>query len=397
MKKNINRFLQIVLSTIMALFVFTGCNSSNSTIASDSTNSSDSTESTTSAQSEPAKSLGTVKIGIQANHPWLATLCMTRFNYDEQFNFKSEITTSTGPNLYAALSTGNLDVAYLGNGVAWHYFEKDAVMDIAIFDGLTNDENLLLRKDIIDKETDDITYEDLYQALKGKTLAVDIATSSGNFLKTLINHINEGKDDSEKLWFEYVEGPYPFAGSDEMEINILNSENKNIPSAMYDKSIDGAIAFSSQRVQLQDTGDFCTAATPFTHISDSITPATWAVNREWKNKNPELYQAFLNALLLGMEYRSLDENSTDCREYCAKIDQVNPEDYVCASLFLGYDHINEYFQENLDEGYQFIKQIRDSHVDTNGLTDENMRSIEDVIDIEAIQEALKVDKEILNK
>lgn len=44
----------------------------------------------------------------------------------KKWNFDIDLVVTTGPNIFSALSTGELDIGYLGNGMAWHYFEPDS-------------------------------------------------------------------------------------------------------------------------------------------------------------------------------------------------------------------------------------------------------------------------------
>ena len=194
--------LALVLALTMALALLAGCGSTPASSAA-SASSADS-----ASTAEPAEPLGTVRYGIhQGASATQAGFLLDALELDDAHNFVGEVTVTTGPNVYSALAAGDMDIGYLGNGMGWHYFEDDAKIAILTIDNLTNDDRLLVRNGLDIGENEPL--EGLYEKLPGKTLACDLTTTPGTFLKSLVNAMNEDKEDADKIWYEDVEGAYP--------------------------------------------------------------------------------------------------------------------------------------------------------------------------------------------
>ena len=325
---------------------------------------------TVAAETTAAASLGTVHYGIhQGGSAFSAGFLLNELKLNEKYNFDIKMTVTTGPNVFSALSAGEMDIGFLGNGMAWHYFEKDPKIAILTIDNLTNDDRLIVRKGLGIEEYEPL--DSLGEKLPGMTLACDLTTTPGTFLKSLVNAINKDKADEDKIWYEDIEGAYPLKGAADKEIPILNTTNANITAVMQDKSIDCCITYGNTKMAIQrDTDNYVIAATTFTHLSDTVTPSTWAVNKEFCEKNPELVQAFVNALVEAMDYRSNKDNWDHCIELAVPFDQLSPEDYDPeAAYWLSKADLKEYFGEDSGQGFTYLNQIRASHMGNNGLED----------------------------
>jgi NitT/TauT family transport system substrate-binding protein len=371
------KVLRVILSAILVLTLlvcFVGCSKK-----SESTDSPESTE-----------PLGTVRYGIhQGGSAFEAGFLAKVLEIYKDYNIDIEMTVTTGPNVFAALSTGEMDIGVLGNGMAWHYFEDNSPIAILTIDNLTNDDRLIVRtgKGL----TENASMESLYEKLPGMTLACDLTTTPGSFLKSLVNAINADKADSDKLWYEDVESAYPLKGSANKEIIIMNTTNANINAVMQDDKVDCCIAFGNIKTRLQnDTENYVVAATTFTHLSDTITPSTWAVNREFAENNPELVQAFVNALVDAMDYRSNESNWDDCIKLAMPFDQLEAEDYdPTIAYWPSRADLKNYFATPNSDGYKYIEQIRASHMGNNGLEDATAPKASEVILSQFIVEACK--------
>ena len=375
--------LALVLTLALALALLAGCGSTPASSAAASGSSAAS-----GSGAEPAESLGTVRYGIhQGANATQAGFLMHALELDKKHNFTGEVTVTTGPNVYSALAAGDMDIGYLGNGMGWHYFEDDAKIAILTIDNLTNDDRLLVRttSDIGENEP----LEGLYEKLPGKTLACDLTTTPGTFLKSLVNAINEGKDDADKIWYEDVEGAYPLKGAADKEIIILNTTNANITAAMQDTAVDCCISFGNTRKALErDTETYRVAATTFTHLSNTITPSTWAVNKDFAAQNPELVQAFVDALVEAMDYRADEANWETCVEMAIPFDQLSEEDYDRdAAYWPTKEDLKGYWETDDSIGFTYLEQIRASHMGSNGLDADTAPQAKDVILVDFIRHA----------
>ena len=336
----------------------------------------------------PAEPLGTVRYAM---HPGSSAtgpgFLMQELNLDDKYNFIGEMTVTTGPNVYAALAAGDLDIGYLGNGMGWHYFEDDAKIAVITIDNLTNDDRLIVRT------TSDIganePMEGLYEKLSGKTIACDLTTTPGTFLKSLVNAMNKDRDDADKIWYEDVEGAYPLKGSPDKEIIILNPTNANVTASMQDTANDGEISFGNVRAALErDTEYFNTAATTFTHLADTVTPSTWAVNKDFTSAHPELVQAFTNALVEAMDFRADESNWEQCVKMAIPFDQLSAEDYDRdAAYWPSQEDLRSYWETDDSIGFTYLEQIRNSHMGSNGLDAATAPAAKDIILVDFIRNA----------
>lgn len=114
---------------------------------------------------------------------------------------------TTGPNVYSSITADEMDVGFLGNGMAWHYFEQDSKMSLLTIDNLTDDDKLLMRKELGYAGDGKESLDTFYERLPGTTIALDLTTTPGVFWKSLVSAINEGRE--EPIWYEDVEGAYP--------------------------------------------------------------------------------------------------------------------------------------------------------------------------------------------
>lgn len=342
----------------------------------------------TKTSTEPVESLGTVHYGIhQGGSAFSSGFLLSELKLNEKYNFDIKMTVTTGPNVFSSLAAGEMNIGFLGNGMAWHYFENDPKIAILTIDNLTNDDRLIVRKGLGIEEYEPL--ETLGEKLPGMTLACDLTTTPGTFLKSLVNAINKDKSDEEKIWYEDIEGAYPLKGSADKEIPIMNTTNANITAVMQDPSVDCCITYGNTKVAIQrDTENYVIAATTFTHLSDTVTPSTWAVNKEFCEKNPELVQAFMNALVEAMDYRSNKDNWDHCIELAVPFDQLSPEDYDPeAAYWLSKADLKAYFADENGEGFTYLNQIRTSHMGNNGLEDDAAPKADEVIYVDFLRKA----------
>lgn len=342
---------------------------------------------TSSPEEEEVEFLGSISCGIhQGGSANCAAFLVDQLALDEKHGFELELVVSTGPNVYASVSADEMNVGFLGNGMAWHYFEENANISMLTIDNLTDDDKLLMRKEAgcLGDGKDDL--EALYEMLPEKTIALDLTTTPGVFFKNLVSTINEGRD--KVVWYEDIEGAYPEKGDPDMQIKILNTANANITAAMEDKSIDGCICFGSVRKGLQSQEGYTTVSSAKWHLGDTLTPSQYCVNSAWAAENPQLVQAFMDALLEAFDYRAEEVNWDTCIEMAMAFDQLEYKDY---DMTIGYwptrSDLKEWFSGADGIGWKYLENIRNSHVGSNDLTDENMKSVEDVLLVNYLLEA----------
>lgn len=332
------------------------------------------------AAEEPVEAayLGKVTCGIhQGGSANCAAFLADQLGLDEKYGFDLELVVTTGPNVYSSIAAGEMNTGFLGNGMAWHYFEQEAVMSLLTIDNLTDDDKLLIRNEFGFAGEGNDSLDKLYEELPGMTIALDLTTTPGVFWKNLVTTLNEGRDSF--IWYEDVEGAFPEKGSEEMKVNIVNTANANITAAMEDTGIDGCICFGSVKKGLQSKGNYATVASARWHLGDTLTPSQYCVNTKWAEENPALLQAFTNALMEAFDYRADESNWDSCIDMAMKFDQLAYDDY---DMTVGYyptqEELYDWFSSADGIGYTYLNNIRNSHIGSNNLTDDNMKSVDEI-------------------
>ncbi len=384
----LKKHLSLALAVCLGLMLLAGCGEPAANSQPPASQPASTPSENAETPSAPAESLGKVRFAF---HPG-GSVCSGAFFIDqlhlnEKYNFDYEMIVTTGPSVYSALAAGELDIGFLGNGMAWHYFEENSKIACLTLDNLTNDDRLLVRTGLGISENESL--EVLAEKLPGMTVACDLTTTPGTFLRSLVNEINKDKDDADKIWYEDVEGGYPLKGSPDKQIIILNTTNANINSAMQDPSVDCCVTFGNVRVALErDVEHYVMAASTFTHMSNTITPSTWAVNKEFAEKNPELVQAFMNAWVEAKDYVHDDSTYEERLQMAMAFDQLSREDYnPDAAYWPSKEDLKGYYATDDSMGFTYMEQIRASHMGTNGLEDATAPQARDVMMVEFIRNA----------
>ncbi|MFI3168900.1 MAG: hypothetical protein R3Y06_03030 [Faecalibacterium sp.] len=364
-----NTFLKIAgLTSIAGTLAACGDTSSTSSAATAGT--------TDTATQDEAASLGTVVFGIHSGGSANASgFALSQMGFDEKYNFVGELIVSDGPSIYASVTAGEMQAGYLGNGMAWHYFEPDGALSLLTLDAISDDEKLLIRNSISIAPDGEASLDELYAVLPGLTLTVDLTTTPGTFLKSLLDIVNEGRDS--QLWFDDIDGAYPSKGSEDKQVIIMNTTNSNATAAMQDTSIDGCIVYGNVSVALMEDPELSLISSPAMHLGDQAIPNTWCVNTEWALANPELCLAFTNAMLDAFDYRADVNNREHLIELAMDFDQLGYDDYIFPSWYLTSAELKEFFATEDGDGYMYLQNIYNSHVGTNGLTEDNMKTIDE--------------------
>lgn len=360
------KIIALLLVVVLALSCFAGCN-------------------------KPAEEIdyGTIRVGVHSNFGGAAAMASA---YYEKFwdneHVKVEIVVTTGPQVASGLQSGSLDVGFLGNGVSWNYFTKDSAITMLMVDNLTDDDRLLAKASTGLKANSSV--EEIYNGLKGKSVALDLTATPASFFKQIIDLVNEGKADADKLWFRDLTTEYPNVKglSKANEIKVVNTTNANIPVAMAsDKSADFCVAFSPSSTQLIKDGLVEVAKTS-THLADKITPSSWAVANTYKNANPEGLQAFMNGLIKGMDMRAKDPDKA--LKNCANYLKMEEGDLSYDIAYWPTAEDLAKWSKDGGNAYQFAEQIRGSHVGGANIPDATTaKSVKEAVDFSYVLKAVE--------
>lgn len=316
----------------------------------------------------PTEETYNVRVGVHQNFgSAIGVLAETQGYYAEE-NVVANIQTTTGPLVIQGLQTNTLDIGFLGNGVSWNYFTKDSDIKLVAIDNLTNDDRLIARGGGKgDGLTEESTNEELRNALKGASVAVDLGATPGTFLKNLVTKLNEGLNDEDSIWFRDSANNANFPELDTYtkanEITIVQTSNANITAAMSSgaQSPDFCVCFAPVWGELIDdtTNEFVQVATTVGR-GLPVTPSNWAVRTAWIEENPEAYRATMRALVKAMDYRAnhQEESCTAVGNYI----RMDPKDLMAtldASYFPTVEDQYEWLLDGTAIGY--VEDIRNSH------------------------------------
>ena len=264
--------------------------------------------------------LPTVKLGLHANLGAGAGYSAFYRDYFKKAGVNVHIEVGGGPALATKVVSGDLDVSFMGGGVAWNYFTTNQEIKIAALDNLTDDDRLIATtkgkgKDLTIKSS----LEEIGAALKNSTVALDFTTNPYQWFTTsLIPAINAKLKDGDKVWYKDKEGknlPENLTSYEaDDEIYLADVLNANLTTTMAGGKYDYAVAFAPVATALEkQTSNYKTVAKTSTHLSESYQPSTYAVNTKWLEKNEETFKKFMVGLVGGMNYRH-DNPEETCKD-----------------------------------------------------------------------------------
>ncbi len=345
---------------------------------------------------ENDKNLETVKVGFQGNFGAAAGMTAVNEGYFEEFGIKADYSIATGPNLAASVISGQLDVVFLGNGVAWNYFTESSTMKLVALDNLTDDDRLIATTSGKGaKLTTASSHAELVAALKGSTVALDLTATPGTFWASLVNTLNEELENGKKIW--YSDGakklPSDLDESNYVEenmVNILSATTANLPTTMQQNSADFCVAFAPVATTLEkDTTKFKTVAKTSTHMSESYTPSTWAVNTNFLKEHEETFKKFMKGLVKGMEKRATDPETAAKATEAITAQSVLAKDIATdIAVWLGVDKQIELCGESTGKGYTYAENIRTSAL-KGANADKVKKTVAEAVDFSYVVEAAK--------
>ena len=330
-----------------------------------------------------------VKLGLHTNYGAGAGYSALNqgFFEDEELNVTAQM--GEGPALAASLVAGQINVSFMGNGVAWNYFTDKQEITLVALDNLTNDDKLIASTTGKGKDlTADSPVSDLADALRGSTVVLDQGATPMTFWGNLLSTINAQLEDADKLWSKDLKGNVIPKGADASiaanQVILENSSNANVAVSMQRGEYDFCVAFAPvSTTLLNDTEHFKMIASTLTHMPDTYTPSTWAVNTAWLETHQDTFQRFMNALVKGMNFRR------DHQAECAKdIEKVTAGTFKAEgtatdiALWLGAEEQLELLENG--KAMEYVQNIRDSQ--TNEAVSDTLKT-EDAVDFTYLKKA----------
>lgn len=273
-----------------------------------------------------------VKIGLHTNYGAGAGYSAINQGFFEDEGIHAIPEMGAGPALAASVVAGNIDISFMGNGVAWNYFTEKREITLVALDNLTNDDKLIASKEGKGANlTAESPVTDLAAALRGAKVVLDFDATPYAFWGSLVNKINSQLPDSGKLWYTDLKGTQLPAGlstyADANKVNLSNATNANVAAAMQKHEYDFCVAFAPVSTTLiNNTDEFTMVASTLTHMPDTYTPSTWAVNTAWLNNNKETFAKVMRGLVKGMNFRR--DNQQKCAE---DIEDITTGQFVAAT------------------------------------------------------------------
>ncbi len=322
------------------------------------------------------KKLTTVRVGIHANEGGapLAAVAQDQ-GFFEKYGIEPVFTiVESGPAEMTAMRADNrtLDVGYIGAGVAWNPIDGAGnSLSFVFLDVLSNAEMLLAKKGIFSDTNGNGKYDnnEIYNGLKGKTVYIEVGTTPGGWFKNLIDLVNEGKPDADKLWISsetssYLAGYIPPNTNPANRVTVINTHNSNLPAGKASGGgMDIIAAYSPATVTILNTNPNAeTIATTVGNFPpEKSFPSTWVASDKWIAENPEAAQNFINALYEAALWRSknLDMAMRAGENLSQKPEGTFDPTNLVAPTQAEYQ---EWFADRNGQGYAYMRALYDSKV-----------------------------------
>ena len=275
-----------------------------------------------------------VLIGLHANLGAGAGYSAINQGYFKEQGLDVVHQIGTGSSLATQVLSNQIQVSFMGGGVAWNYFTDNSKIKIVALDNLTDDDRLIAKKDGNGANlTLNSSLEEIGEALKGSTVAFDRTATPATFWTNLVAEVNTVLDEGDRIWYDGDAGKLPVGLTDAdyvdaNKVTIHDVTNANISTSAQKSDWDFVIAFAPVATQLEkDTANWTTVCKTSTHMSDSYAPSTWAVNTDWLKDNKETFKKFMVGLVKGMNFRNQHVDET-----CKDIEAVSAGQVSASSL-----------------------------------------------------------------
>lgn len=337
--KKVTIILALVLCFTMVGVMLTACGSNEAgtgqTAAPTAGQSAEPTAAAQPAATEQPAKMTTVRLAVHSNEGSALTAIALEKGFFAENGIDVQLqVVASGPPEMAAMRADNrtLDIGYIGPGVAWNPIDPTGKqLSYVFFDFLGNSERLLARKGLFADSNNDGSFnlDEIYAGLKGQTIYMEVGTTPGVYFRSLVDTINEGKADAEKLWIQcdveaYLKD-YTAPNKDPAnKVTVVNYNNSDIPAGMStsDSSrVNLAVAFSpATTAVLTANADIIAVADHTILPPNNVSPGIWVASNDWINENPDTVQKVINALYEGAIYRTehIDEAMRAGEKLCQK-------------------------------------------------------------------------------
>lgn len=268
--------------------------------------------------SKPEPELETVKVGLHTNLGAGAGYSALAQGFMEEEGINMEPVMGAGPALATQVMNGDIQVSFMGGGVAYNYWVENPQIKLIALDNLTDDDRLFANPSGPGKDlTIESSLEEIGNALKGASIALDTTQTPATFLTTLINGVNDIMPDGQDIWYEDTTGKQipndlpSYNPECKMEVSHVDSASAAITATSY----DFVIAFAPSATLIEQQGNMNLICRTSTHFAenDDYKPSTWAVNIEWLENNEETFKKFMRGLVKGMNFRR-DNTEETCKD-----------------------------------------------------------------------------------
>lgn len=260
-----------------------------------------------------------VRVGIHANEGGASLAAVAEGQgFFSKWGIKPVFTVvESGPVEMTAMRADNrtLDIGYIGAGVAWNPIDGAGnSLSFVYLDGLSNSEMLLAKKGIFSDSNGNKRFDndEIFAGLKGKTVYIEVGTTPGGWFKSLLELVNAGKPDSDKLWISsetaaYTAGYTAPNSAPANKVTVVNTLNSNLAAGMVSGGgMDVVAGFAPITSTILRTNPQAqTIATTVGNFPpEKSFPSTWVASDKWIAENPEAAQAFVNALYEASAWRA---------------------------------------------------------------------------------------------
>jgi NitT/TauT family transport system substrate-binding protein len=323
-----------------------------------------------------APALVNVRVGVHANEGGapLAAVAQDQ-GFFKKYGINPQFTiVESGPIEMTAMRADNrtLDIGYIGAGVAWNPIDGAGNMLSFVFlDCLSNSEMLLAKKGVFTDSNKNGKYDnaELFAGLKGQTVYIEVGTTPGGWFRTLVDLVNAGKADADKLWIScetssYLAGYVAPNANPANKVTVVNTLNANLPAGMATgggMSVVAGFSPATSTIIRTNKSVETIATTVSTFPPEKSFPSTWVASDKWIAENPAVAQNFINALYEAAIWRSsnMDAAMRAGEELCQKpANSFDPTNLVAPTKA---DYA-AWFAKGDALGYKYMKALYESKV-----------------------------------
>jgi NitT/TauT family transport system substrate-binding protein len=280
----------------------------------------------------------------------------------------------SGPAEMTAMRADNrsLDIGYIGAGVAWNPIDGAGnSLSFVFLDCLSNSEMLLAKKGIFKDANANKKFDnaEIFAGLKGQTVYIEVGTTPGGWFRTLVDLVNEGKAEADKLWIScetssYLAGYVAPNANAANKITVVNTLNANLPAGMATNggmTVVAGFAPATSTILRTNKEVEKIATTVGNFPAEKSFASTWVASDKWLADNPALAQNFVNALVEAAVWRA--ENMDAAMRAGEQLAQKPAGSFDPTNLVApGKDEYLTWFAAKNAMGYRYMKALYDSKV-----------------------------------